>query len=803
MHDALKENEVRVFRDQDIDIGSDLSSTMREAMHDSAAYVVILSPRFADSPLVNPSHVRKQADRLVVDFERYAERFCENEIQRWRGAMNLVGNLSGYVCKDEWYTDDVIGLVVKRVLTELSKTPDEVGEGSDKIRGRSAHREKIRAVLDNVDQIDPLVGDRRWYGEGSLIVITTRDEELLSRLPVNQRYEVKCLTDDMQALKLFSYHSLRKEQPTKRLLDLSKKIVQITGLLPLSIEVVGSLFYDKKERNEWQIQLRKLKQIQPNNLPDLLAFSFKSLNDEGKQVFLDIACLFLGMEITKEDVVDILKGNLSLLPSELKWIQWKGCPLKKLPPGFLPGQLAVLDLSESGIRQVQSLRSKGVVENLKVVNLSGCHSLKAIPDLSNHKAIEKLVLEGCKLLVKVPRSVGHLRTLLHLDLRNCSKLAGFLVDVSGLRHLEKLFLSGCSNLRMLPVNIGAMGCLKELLLDGTAINTCESIIKIKLRLNNCERLDRLPETFGGLKSLHHLYMQETSVAELPESFGNLSKRPVFRSSENDSPGTSAVMPNSFSNLVLLEELDARGCSIRGKIPDDWEKLSSMNILDLGDNCFHSLPSSLEGLSKLKTLSLYDCRELECVPALPWKLEQLNLANCVSLKSISDLSKLEILHDLNLTNCEKLVDDVPGLEHLTSLARLYMCGCNLSCSLAKVPLKMMRNLSLPGKRIPDWFSQGPVTFSVQPNRELRGVIIAVVVALNQESRDNYILHDVLEVIKRDPPIKQGVELKMHGIHLIYEGDDDFKSKEHLMTETQLTVPQKLSNFFGSLEEGEVS
>lgn len=52
MHDALKENEVRVFRDQDIDIGSDLSSTMREAMHDSAAYVVILSPRFADSPLV-------------------------------------------------------------------------------------------------------------------------------------------------------------------------------------------------------------------------------------------------------------------------------------------------------------------------------------------------------------------------------------------------------------------------------------------------------------------------------------------------------------------------------------------------------------------------------------------------------------------------------------------------------------------------------------------------------------------------------------------------------------------------------
>ncbi|KAG2308409.1 hypothetical protein Bca4012_082497 [Brassica carinata] len=97
-------------------------------------------------------------------------------------------------------------------------------------------------------------------------------------------------------------------------------------------------------------------------------------------------------------------------------------------------------------------------------------------------------------------------------------------------------------------------------------------------------LKRLPESFGDLKSLHHLFMQETLVVELPDSFGSLSnlrrvlqmlKKPLSRSYESHSPGTSdepSFVPNSFSNLLLLEELDARSWKISGKIPDVLEKL---------------------------------------------------------------------------------------------------------------------------------------------------------------------------------------------------------------------------------------
>ncbi|KAL1218978.1 Disease resistance protein RUN1 [Cardamine amara subsp. amara] len=747
--DALSRKEkIRVFLDNDgMERGDVMGSSLVEAMEDSAASVVVLSRNYANShccldelaklcdlreslkrpmiPIfydVDPSHVRKQNDHFAKDFEKHEKTFSKEKIERWKEAMTLVGNLSGFVCSEfgrkPSADDDLISLLVKRILAELSNTPENVGEytvglqsrrkdlmnlfnikpnsgvhvlglygmggigkttlakafynkiignfehrafisnvrerssekddglvnlqkkfikelfrlvpqiedvngGRQKIR-ESVHEKKILVVLDdvdNVDQVDALVGETRWYGEGSLIVITTRDEEILSKLSVNQLYEVKCL-DKMEALKLFSYHSLRKEKPTKSLLDLSNEIVKISGHLPLAIEVFGSLLCDKKDEKDWQTKLEKLKNSQPSNLQNVLALSFESLDDEEKEVFLDIACLFLKMEITKEEVVDILKGcgfnaeaalsvlrqkslvkimendtlwmhdqisdmgrqmvlkessedpglrsrlsdrteiinvlnnvkgttsiqgivfdfkkkfgsadeiplrnqsqhshprlnsvcnylrnkfkrfradekqksseitipvksfepmkklrllqinnvelegDLKLLPSELKWIQWRGCPLENLPLDFLARELAVLDLSDSGIRQIQSSWIKRVNENLKVVNMRGCHNLEAIPDLSNHKALEKLVFKRCNRLVKVPRSVGNLETLLYLDFRDCLSLTEFLVDVSGLKRLEKLFLSGCSNLSVLPENIGTMPCLKELLLDGTAI----------------------------------------------------------------------------------------------------------------------------------------------------------------------------------------------------------------------------------------------------------------------------------------------------------------------------------------------
>lgn len=112
--------EVRVFRDNE---GTEINKRLAEAMEDSAASVVVFTRHYADSRLcldelamlcdlgssldrpilpifykVDPSHVRKQSDQFEKDFEEHKKIFSEDEIHRWKKAMELVGNLAGYVC---------------------------------------------------------------------------------------------------------------------------------------------------------------------------------------------------------------------------------------------------------------------------------------------------------------------------------------------------------------------------------------------------------------------------------------------------------------------------------------------------------------------------------------------------------------------------------------------------------------------------------------------------------------------------------------------------------------------------------
>ncbi|VVA24109.1 PREDICTED: TMV resistance [Prunus dulcis] len=205
-------------------------------------------------------------------------------------------------------------------------------------------------------------------------------------------------------------------------------------------------------------------------------------------------------------------------------------------------------------------------------------------------------------------------------------------------------------------------------------------------------------------------MVETAVTELPESFGMLSCLMVLNMGKKhqkreDTEEINFIVPASFSNLSLLYELHARACNISGKIADDFEKLSSLEILNLGRNNFSSPQASLRGLSLLKKLLLPHCKKLKALPPLPSSLEEVDAANCISLESISDISNLENLVMMNLTSCEKVVD-IPGLECLKSLeqdARLVFSRCGY----------------ILGKK----------------NCVLKSVIIGVVVSLNQQIPDD--------------------------------------------------------------------
>ncbi|XP_042962537.1 disease resistance protein Roq1-like [Carya illinoinensis] len=88
----------------------------------------------------------------------------------------------------------------------------DVDRGMNVIKHR-LYSKRVLLILDDVDelvQIEKLVGDRDWFGLGSRIIVTTRDQQLLKIFEVDLEYELKLL-DDNEALRLFSLHAFKKE----------------------------------------------------------------------------------------------------------------------------------------------------------------------------------------------------------------------------------------------------------------------------------------------------------------------------------------------------------------------------------------------------------------------------------------------------------------------------------------------------------------------------------------------------------------------------------------------------------------
>ncbi|XP_049932383.1 disease resistance protein RUN1-like [Nymphaea colorata] len=178
-----------------------------------------------------------------------------------------------------------------------------------------------------------------------------------------------------------------------------------------------------------------------------------------------------------------LMGGYGSMHKRIKWLQWRGCPLKFLPPDFDLKEVAALDLSYSNIIQlrkkpkwysgikdfgqqpslIKQRKENGTVfDNLKFLDLTACNELTVSPDLSVFPKLEKLVLDRCDNLVKVHESIANLKMLVVLSMRSCGKLKELPDCISRLTSLEQLNLANCFGLEKLPDCIDELASLKEL-----------------------------------------------------------------------------------------------------------------------------------------------------------------------------------------------------------------------------------------------------------------------------------------------------------------------------------------------------
>lgn len=163
-------------------------------------------------------------------------------------------------------------------------------------------------VLDDVDQIDQLnavFGGTDWFASGSKIILTSRNENLLNPDETHSIYKVKGL-DTHESLKLLCWHAFRQEYPVKGYTEQSKRLVQYCQGLPLALQVLGTSLSGGSV-DFWESKLEELERLSNCHIHRILEMSYEALpDDHEKNLFLDIACFFVGKD--KDYTVQILDG---------------------------------------------------------------------------------------------------------------------------------------------------------------------------------------------------------------------------------------------------------------------------------------------------------------------------------------------------------------------------------------------------------------------------------------------------------------------------------------------------------------
>ncbi|XP_068471338.1 disease resistance protein RPV1-like isoform X2 [Phaseolus vulgaris] len=175
---------------------------------------------------------------------------------------------------------------------EIKKSPD-LSYYNERLK-----RTKAILILDDVTDsaiLKKLIGGSGSFGQGSRIIMTSRDRQVLRNAGADDIYEVKELNFD-DSHKLFSLHAFKqKSSAEKSYMDLSEKVLRYAKGIPLALQILGSLLYGRT-REAWESELQKLKKGQHLGIFNVLKLSYDGLEEEEKNIFLDIACFYRGHE---------------------------------------------------------------------------------------------------------------------------------------------------------------------------------------------------------------------------------------------------------------------------------------------------------------------------------------------------------------------------------------------------------------------------------------------------------------------------------------------------------------------------
>jgi Leucine-rich repeat (LRR) protein len=301
---------------------------------------------------------------------------------------------------------------------------------------------------------------------------------------------------------------------------------------------------------------------------------------------------------------------------------------------------------------------------LRVLNLDGFAGITTLPKtIGVLKHLNTLHLRECAEMLQVPPQVGKLLQLQTLNMTYCKELSQLPSQIGDLAALQSLDLAFCRGLLTLPTEIGKLAQLQN------------------LKLQQCSALTEIPSSLGQCKELRKLSLYGCSaLTSLPESIGNLPE--LQELNLRVCSALTHLPPTLGHGLGNLQTLDLTLCKGLTQLPDSIGKMHNLQTLFLG-NCIYlkELPPKIVHLKSLVTLNLYNCGSIVKLP--------------------DNFNMLESLQVLSLQGCEKLTSLPDALALCPSLTTLTLWGCTV---LTKMPdLTPLPKLQIDGvpEHLAEW------------------------------------------------------------------------------------------------------
>ncbi|OMP01233.1 hypothetical protein CCACVL1_03135 [Corchorus capsularis] len=484
-----------------------------------------------------------------------------------------------------------------------------------------------------------------------------------------------------------------------------------------------------------------------------------------------------------------LSGSFENISKKLRWLHWRRCPLKVLPPDLQLHNLVALDMKFSSLKRVW--KDTKLLDKLEILDLSNSIYLAETPNFSSCGTLKRLQFGGCTSLTKVHQSIGNLERLVFLNFAGCSNLKELPDNMCNLTSLGVLNLGGCTKLLESP-NFSRCKSLTRLQLEGCTSLTkvhqsignverlellnlaeCRNLRELPdsicnltslatLNLSGCSKLSSLPEHLGKLKALRDLLAAGSAITELPTSVGLLKNLKCLSLASLEEPlpsrswlsffsslfspiksaaSSSLLLPSTFSHLTSLRQLNLRGRNLcDSEIAIDFRSFQFLRGLNLGGNNFCNLPVGISDHPTLTDLKLSDCKSLQSIEELPQNLETLEAEQCTSIERYPNLAAMpHRLSKIYITSCRRTIDiqgwDFSPISRTRGPAGYWAISGYRSDDPPKELLFYSKwkyfEGCFPARKVPDWLDYNQVGSAVlfcmpsTPTGQFRAMIVCVI------------------------------------------------------------------------------